>query len=52
MGKSDKIGAGSGEIDGKLRHIEYDENGDPIESGFLLDANDENGEAVYLLEEK
>ena len=35
----------------RLRYIEFDANGDPLESGFLLDANDSNDEAVYLTEE-
>lgn len=35
----------------RLRYIEFDQNGDAFESGFLLDANDENDETVYLTEE-
>jgi hypothetical protein len=35
----------------RLRYIEFDANGDALESGFLLDANDQNDEAVYLTEE-
>lgn len=35
----------------RLRYIEFDVNGDPLQSGFLLDANDSNDEAVYLTEE-